>query len=179
MTAVPDHGPEVSAKGVVAAVTGKYLAKGLDVTSGFGSLTGAVSTSHPWGTRVVWNVDAGGKRVWGNYPFFEAAYLDHRTVGGYTANRFAGDASIYGGTDMHVILGRTHHVVPGDFGLLAFADAGRVFLQGEDSSTWHPAVGAGLFSAPFKRTSVVGVRIGRNDERWFLSIETRIARLGF
>ena len=52
-------------------------------------------------------------------------------------------------------------------------------LQGEDSSTWHPAVGAGLFSAPFKRTSVVGVRIGRNDEWWFLSIETRIARLGF
>lgn len=172
-------GADVFAKGVVAAVTGKYLVKGLDVAFGFGSLNGAISTSHPWGTRVVSTVRAGGKRLWGDYPFFEAAYLDHRTVAGYTANRFAGDASLYGGADMHVILGRTHHVVPGDFGLLAFADAGRVFLQGEDSSTWHPAVGAGVFFAPFKRTSVVGVRIGKNDERWFLAIETRIAGLGF
>ena len=172
-------GTDVFAPGIAATLTGKYLAKGLDVASGFGSLTGAISTSHPWGPHVVGSLRAGGKHLWGDYPFFEAAYLDHRTVAGYTSNRFAGDASLYGGADVHVILGRTHHVVPGDYGLLAFADAGRVFLQGERSSTWHPAVGAGLFFAPFKRTSVVGVRIGRNDERWFLLIETRIARLGF
>ncbi|HET9041068.1 MAG TPA: hypothetical protein VFN40_12900, partial [Gemmatimonadales bacterium] len=43
---------------------------------------------------------AGGKRVWGDYPFFEAAFVGGvATVRGLRENRYAGDASAYGNAE--------------------------------------------------------------------------------
>lgn len=170
---------DVFARGVTASVMVRQAAQVLDVDSAFGSVTGALSITAHAGPRVAWTLRSGGKATWGAYPYFEAAYVDHRTTAGYSWNRFGGDASLYGGGDMHITLGTTHHVVPGDYGLTVFADAGRVFLEGQASSRWHPAAGAGLFYAPFKRSSLVGVKVGKNDERWFVTVETRFASFGF
>ena len=170
---------DVFARGLTVNARGEYFAKGLDVDRAFGAVTGAGAATTSVGGRVIVSARLGGRKVFGTAPFFDAAYIDHRTTAGYTWNRFGGDASLYGGTDAHLILGTTHHVVPGDYGVMAFADAGRVYVRSEVSSKWHPAVGAGVFFAPFKRTSMVGVRVGKNDERWFLSLETRLARVGF
>jgi hypothetical protein len=171
--------PDVFARGIEINVIGKYFAKVFDVEEAFGSLGTSVDIVVPAGDRLVWNVKAGGKKVWGEYPFFEAAYVDHRTTPGYAWNRFAGDGSLYGSTTLYMIMSRLRNKVSGEFGLSVFAAAGRVYLNGEDSSKWHPSGGLGVFYTPFRRTTLVGAKVGKSAEKWFFSLETRLPGFTF
>lgn len=91
----------------------------------------------------------GGQYVWGDYPFYNAAYLGGReTLRGYPDARFAGDGMVYGGTELSAYLGRVPFILRWQTSLFGFADAGRVFLEGEESDKWYAAPGAGVeFSA--------------------------------
>ena len=132
------------------------------------------------GRRLVWSGFVGGEKVWGDFPFFEAAYIGHRTTSGYRYNRFAGEASLYGGADLKVILAKMRNMVPGDVGVNVFAEAGRVYLEGRDTDVWHPSYGLGVFYAPFERTSLYGLKFGRTDAReLFLVLEVRMVGLAF
>ncbi|NTU97535.1 MAG: BamA/TamA family outer membrane protein [Chlorobiaceae bacterium] len=95
-------------------------------------------------SRVV--LRAGGEKIWGDYPFWEAAYLGGSTsLRGYDRERFAGDASIYAGSELRLYAGNFKFIVPVIFGPVAFLETGRVFVKGEDSSAWHTSVGGGLW----------------------------------
>ncbi len=95
------------------------------------------------------------------------------------SNRFAGDASLYGGVDLKVILARMRSLIPGDFGFDVFAEAGRVYLEGRDTDVWHPSYGLGLFYAPFARTSLYGLKFGRTDNKeFFVVLEARMVGFG-
>jgi hypothetical protein len=50
---------------------------------------------------------------------------------------------------LQIALGRIDTVVPLRYGLTALADVGRVFVAGESSSKWHPAVGGGVWLGVF------------------------------
>jgi hypothetical protein len=169
---------DVFARGIEVRAKGKYSPRAWDAQQAFGSIDGRFAAHLPTGSRLVWNFFAGGKKVWGGYPFFEAAYVENRTTTGYNWNRFAGDAALYGGASLDVILGKMRNVVPGDVGVSFFTDVGRVYLSGEDSSKWHPAYGAGVFYAPFRRTSLYGLKVGVNDDRWFVQLEMRMRGFG-
>jgi hypothetical protein len=169
----------VFSPGIVADATGKVFFKALDVDDEFGSLAGRVSAKIPTGERLLWSLDVGGKKVWGDYPYFEAAYIGHRTTPGYSWNRFAGDASMYGGVALDVVLKRLQSLVPAEVGVVAEANAGRVFLEGESSSKWHPSGAVGLFYAPFRRTSLYALSVGKTDEGWFYTMEVRMTGFGF
>lgn len=169
---------DVFARGVEVRAKGKYSPRAWDAQQAFGSIDGRFDAHLPTGSRVIWNLFAGGKKVWGGFPFFEAAYIENRTTTGYGWNRFAGDAALYGGASVDLILGKARNMVPGDFGVSFFTDAGRVYLEGEDSSKWHPTYGAGVFYAPFRRTSLYGVKVGVNDDRWFVQLEARMRGFG-
>ena len=145
----------------------------------FGSVGGRIDAHLNTGSRLAWTLSGGGEKVWGDYPFFEAAYLDQRNILGYGWNRFGGDAAVYGGVNLDIIMAKLRNVVPGDFGVSVFSTAGRVYLKGEDSGKWHPAFGGGIFYAPFQRTSLYGVKVGVDDDRVFFVIEARMSGFGF
>lgn len=52
----------------------------------------------------------------------------------------------------------------GDLGVLALADAGRVFTAGERSSAWHTAYGGGLWVRLLGGNQTLGATYARGDE---------------
>ncbi len=114
-------------------------------------------------------VRAGGRRVWGDYPWLESAFVGGRaSLRGYSRHRFAGDASLYGGVEAR-LWPFTIPAFPVRVGVLAFADAGRVWLSGETSKVWHPSWGGGLMLQPIATSFVVTAAVadGREGSRWY------------
>jgi hypothetical protein len=114
----------------------------------------------------------GGKRVWGNYPFHEAAYIGgHTTVRGLRAERFGGDGSLYGNAELRLALGRFMVLLPGEFGVFGLADAGRVFLAGESSNKWHTAAGGGVWFSFLSRRNTLSLAVAKSEERTGLYVD--------
>ncbi|HEX2722050.1 MAG TPA: hypothetical protein VHM24_03975 [Gemmatimonadaceae bacterium] len=120
----------------------------LDVKSAYESVEGAATAylNIPFGPRPVVALRAGGKKVYGSFPYFDAAFIG----GGSTLRtehrqRFSGDASVYGAGELRVPVAKFPLVVPLDVGLIGFSEAGRVYLDGESPGGWHTAVGAGFW----------------------------------
>jgi hypothetical protein len=98
------------------------------------------------GAGPVLALRAGGKRVWGDFPFFESAFLGGGgTLRGHTGQRFAGDAMAFGGAEVRMPLFRANLGLRGTLGVIGLADAGRVWFDGESDGEWHHAAGGGLF----------------------------------
>jgi hypothetical protein len=97
----------------------------------------------------------GGKKVFGRFPYFESAFIggsrQEMTVRGLHAQRYAGDASLYGNVELRVRLGRVPLLVPNDVGIYGLVDAGRVYADGRSPGGWHTGVGGGIWIAPLKR----------------------------
>ena len=108
----------------------------------------------------------GGKRLWGSYPYFDAAFLGSgTTVRLGRENRYAGDAAVWANSELRLRLGRLFVGAPGDFGVLGLADVGRVFLAGESSDQWHGAAGGGVWLSVLDRSNVVSASVARSAER--------------
>jgi len=88
----------------------------------------------------------GGKKLWGPFPYFDAAFLGgSETFRTEEKQRFAGDASLYGTTELRVPLAKFPLIVPLDLGAIGFFDAGKVYLNGESPGGLHTAAGAGFW----------------------------------
>ncbi len=110
--------------------------------------------------RPTLAIRGGGAKLWGDFPFQEAAFVGgSTTVRGYHRQRFAGDAAVFGGSAAWLRLGRLDFLAA-DFGVTGVADAGRVFLTGESSRTWHWGAGGGVWFGiqGFATVNVVAVR---------------------
>jgi hemolysin activation/secretion protein len=139
-----------------------------DVASTFGELHGEAATYLTPKTRFgpTLAIRAGAKKVWGDFPFFEAAFVGGAsTVRGLREQRYAGDAALYGNAELRARLGRFFVVLPGEFGVFGIGDVGRVYLDGESSDTWHTGVGGGLWFAFLERANTVTVSVVRGDDR--------------
>ena len=100
---------------------------------------GATATAYlPLGSTVL-AVRAGGEAAFGEFPLQYAAFLGGSpSLRGWAFNRFAGDASAFGSAELRA-------PVFGPVGVLALADAGRVWYDGESAGGWHTAFGGGAF----------------------------------
>ncbi len=139
-----------------------------DVQETFGEIHGEVAAyltpPTTFGPTVA--LRAGGKRVWGGFPFFESAFVGGAsTVRGLREDRYAGDASAYGNAELRARLGRFFVVLPGDYGVFALADVGRVFLEGETSDVWHTGIGGGLWFAFLEPANTMTLALARGDGR--------------
>jgi hypothetical protein len=85
-------------------------------------------------------------------------------VRGLRAQRFAGDASVYGNLELRLFLVRTQLFLPLDIGVFGFGDVGRVFLDGESSNKWHPSAGGGIWFAPLARANTISMTVAASDE---------------
>jgi hypothetical protein len=119
-----------------------------DVATPYESVDGwaAAFFTLPIAKRPVLAFRAGGKKLWGPFPYFDAAFLGgSETFRTEEKQRYAGDASLYGTTELRVPIARFPFILPLDVGALGFADAGRVYVNGDSPGGWHTAEGAGFW----------------------------------
>lgn len=85
-----------------------------------------------------------------NFDFFNANILGGRSnLRGYRRTRFYGQTSFYHNLDLRLkIASFRSYIFPGQFGLLAFHDIGRVWVDGENSNEWHAGKGFGIWVSP-------------------------------
>ncbi len=164
---------KVYGPGLRVRLQGTFFPEVWDVESSFGTLevdaAGHLALNH----RLLLALRLSGKYVFGTFPFHEAAYVGgSRTVRGYCSDRFAGDASLFGSTELRFLLGKATFLVPAEWGLFTFGDVGRVFLDGESSETWHPAGGGGLFASILDRSLLLALSVARSDERTVFFLKT-------
>ncbi|MQA91443.1 MAG: BamA/TamA family outer membrane protein [Gemmatimonas sp.] len=133
---------------VAAALAGYPLVWG-DTPEGFvrSSATAATYFGVPLPLESTVALRAGGAWVLGDAPFQYAATVGGgSSLRGYRTNRFTGDQSVFGSAELRSLIGRVDlRIARGDIGTILLADLGRVFVSGEDSSTWHTAFGGGLW----------------------------------
>jgi hypothetical protein len=157
-------------RGVLIKLRGVVYPEVWDVTSTFGATEGEASAYMRLGGPVL-ALRAGGKQTFGTYPFHEAAFIGGAsTLRGWTEQRFAGDASVYWNAELRVYLSEVFIVLPGEIGVFALADGGRVFLDGESSDSWHSALGGGLWLAFLDRANTISIAYARGKERGGLYI---------
>jgi hypothetical protein len=168
-------------KGVVAAARASYFPKLWDVTSDFGQVNGNVNAYLSAGRTLTLALRAGGKKVFGTYPYMEAASIGEGglgagalgepqdTVRGYRARRYLGDASAWGNAGLRLRVSSITLILPGSWGIEGFGDVGRVWLARESSDTWHTGVGGGLwFSLLNDRMAIsTGISHGKEDNLFY------------
>ena len=109
---------------------------------------------------------AGGERLFGRYPFHEAASLGgSESLRGLLRQRYIGDGSAYGNAELRLLLVRRDRALVPRFGVFGLGDLGRVFLEGESSDRWHTAVGGGVFLSVADPKNVLSVAFARSEGR--------------
>jgi hypothetical protein len=157
-----------SSKGVFVSGEGAFYPAVWSATESFGvvqGLTGAYVTI-PLPLHPMLVVRAGGAKTWGRYPLHEAPTLGGGdTVRGMRRQRYAGDASLYGNSELRLRLLRDGGSMPIDLGVLGLADAGRVFVEGEASNRWHTGVGGGLWISFVEPQNTLRLVAARSEGR--------------
>jgi outer membrane protein assembly factor BamA len=142
--------------------------------SGFPEMTGlehsfgelhadATAYMTKWATLAL---RAGGKGVFGTYPFYEAAFLGGSpSLRGLRLQRYAGDSMLHGGADLYLPVTKAFLLVPGEVGVFGLGDVGRVYLDGEASDRWHSGFGGGLYFVSPNRNNRVELSYARSEGR--------------
>jgi hypothetical protein len=161
--------PVAATHGVLFTAGGSFYPAVWDVEETFGEVHGEAATyltadSIPLHPTLALRV--GGKRVWGRFPYQEAAYIGgNSTVRLGRENRYAGDASLYAGAELRLFLTKFYLFIPGRFGIFGLGDVGRVYLEGESSDVWHAAGGGGVWASFLDPGNTISLAIARSAER--------------
>ena len=155
--------PKFATRGARLSLEGMVVPELWDAVEMFGvaKAEGSISLAPGGSWQPSLNLMAGGAKGWGDLPFFEAPSLGgFRTLRGYPPNRFSGDASIYGSAEARIPLTRIRFFVPGQQGVFGFADAGRVYVDGETSDEMHSSFGGGIWLSFVERGNVLVAGVG-------------------
>ena len=133
---------------VLVDLDGRFFPAALDVRSAFSVLafTMGSSLTLPIPSQPLLVVRAGGAKLFGDFPFFQAA-----TIGGggttryMDPQRYAGDASAYATSELRIPLARFRLMMPIRMGVLGLGEAGRVYDNGRSPGGWHTRTGAGVW----------------------------------
>jgi hypothetical protein len=163
-------------RGVFLAARGTLFPGVWDVEETFGQTNATVAAYLSGGKRATLALRGGGKRIFGRFPYFEAASIGTGSLGvgaldepdftvrGFRARRFLGESSLYGNAELRLRVGALKLVLPGHAGVLGFVDTGRVWLDGEESRAWHTGLGGGLWYSFLNDRSVFSVGFAHSKE---------------
>jgi hypothetical protein len=155
--------------GIHARVDAEYNPVAWDNGEGpFGAVEGMVATylSPPGTDRATLALRVGGRQVWGDFPYFEAATVGgSRSLRGFPSGRFSGDRAVYGNAELRLKLLENRWILPMEIGVLGLADAGRVWFRGASDGSWHDDVGAGIWISILERSEGLTVGFAKGDER--------------
>ena len=150
--------------GVRLKAEGFYYPEAWDATDAFGGVDGQLR-GYLVGKRAMLAARVGGRQVWGEYPWFEAAFIGgSRNLRGYRKNRFGGDSSLYGSLEARLWLFRGRLIAPGRWGVFGLTDVGRVYLEGESSDEWHASYGGGIFFQMHTLNTIFHVAAAHGDD---------------
>ena len=92
----------------------------------------------------------GAAANFGRYEFFQSQFLSGtENLRGYRRFRFAGDRMLYNNIDVRIrIKNYQGYLFTGSYGILLFHDIGRIWVDGQSSSTWHNGYGIGAWVSP-------------------------------
>ncbi len=155
-------------RGLYAKAEVSYLPNMLDNDSAFFKFRTEVRTYFTPQTiqSMTIALRAIGEKLWGNHPFFESAFLGgNESLRGFERQRFAGDASIFGSIEIRTRIAQIPFIVPLWTGISAFAETGRVFLDGEQSSRWHNVIGGGVWFSLIKPEYVANFSLARSEDK--------------
>jgi hemolysin activation/secretion protein len=162
-------GATLSETGLKLEADGRVYPKGWDVQDTFSTAQGALTGYWQAGSNLIFAGRVGGQKVWGNYPWFEAAFIGGSdNVRGYGRNRFAGDSSAFANGQVMLSLFNMNLILPLRFGILGLVDTGRVWAEGENSTKWHPGYGGGIFlRVPATRVVFHGLLVHSDEGNHF------------
>ena len=166
--------PDSSKPRFMLELTGSAYPGTWDASSAYESVEGVAVgyVTIPLPNKPVVALRGGGKKLYGDFPYFDAAFLgggssfrtEHR-------QRFAGDASLFGSAELRVPLFSFPFIFPTDVGALGFADAGRVYVDGESPGGWHTAAGGGFWVGADEAARNVNVLFtNRSNRRVIVSL---------
>ncbi len=153
--------------GAAVEIKGLYSPDLLDVEKRFGKVNGLVHGYFTAGSlpmRPTLALRAGGEKVWGEYPYQEAAKLGGSSdLLGFSQERFHGDAAVFSNAELRFEVGTLPAILPGTWGALGLAETGRVWYDEEASSKWHSSFGGGLWASIID-TFTLPLSMARSDE---------------
>jgi len=157
----------VATSGLLFVVGGSAYPAAWDVARPFEEAHAELATylTAPIPTSPTLALRALGKKLWGAYPFHEAAFVGGATtVRGFPEHRFAGDAALIGNAELRLSLFRFSLLAPDEFGVFGLGDVGRVYLSGETSDRWHAAAGGGIWVSFLHRSNTLSLAYARSAE---------------
>jgi hemolysin activation/secretion protein len=110
----------------------------------------------------------GGTVTFGSPAFYQSAFIGgQENLLGYRQYRFAGQHSFYNNLELRVkVADIANYLLPGQFGISGFYDAGRVWIKHDNSGKWHNGVGGGIYFAPASLVAFSFV-MGHSTEGWY------------
>ncbi len=148
--------------------TGAYYPAMWDVRSPFEKTSLALGASFeiPVPTRPLLVARAGGKKLFGDFPFYEAAMLGGTETTQYIhSQRYAGDASLYGTSELYVPLARFMLLIPVRAGVTGVAESGRVYYKGSSPDGWHSTTGGGVWIGRVYGSEILSLVQTTGEER--------------
>ena len=139
-----------------------------DVKRTYGSVEGRAETylTAMIPLRPTLALRGGGTKVWGDFPYFDAAFLGGpSSLRGYYQRRFAGDASVSGSAEVRLTLIQSRGFLPARWGIFGNGDAGRVYVNGQSPGGWHTGAGGGLWAALLDRANTATIGLTRSKEQ--------------
>ncbi|MDE3260117.1 MAG: BamA/TamA family outer membrane protein [Gemmatimonadota bacterium] len=170
--------PGYPTRGIRVSFSGAIYPEIWNVDSPFSSIKGEASSylTARIPTQPTLALRGGARKVWGSFPFFESAFLGGTGVvgtgisggnlRGFQKNRFAGDASLYGNSELRLVLTEIELFVAGELGLFGTADAGRVFYDGDPAGAgkWHTGIGGGIWLSFLRSRHTISAAVVKGDD---------------
>ena len=153
------------------ALTGSVFAPAWDVESTYENVAGVATAylTFPVLTRPVLALRAGGQKLFGDFPWFDAAFIGgSSTLRTEQRQRYAGDASAFGSAELRVPVAKFPLIFPLDVGVLGFVDMARVYFDGDSPGEWHRGMGGGLWVGVINPGTNLTVLATDNKERRML-----------
>lgn len=94
-----------------------------------------------------------GTNTGDEYEFFQANTLGGaETLRGYRRDRFSGRTRLFNNAELRWKMNTAKgYILRGNYGLYAFFDNGRVWIPGEESTTWHHGYGGGFWFLAYNK----------------------------
>ncbi|MBL4577036.1 MAG: BamA/TamA family outer membrane protein, partial [Flavobacteriales bacterium] len=143
-------------------------------TSQFSRMTAEAKLYIPFNfaLKTVIALRFGGATILNDFAFYNANTLGAQHKGtkpgnlrGFKRDRFSGRTIAYQNIDVRIkLFSFRTYLFPGQFGILGFADQGRVWIDNEISTTWHRSYGGGFWLSPFDKGIITSTYQVSKDE---------------
>lgn len=118
----------------------------------------------PFLQKFVFSMEHGAATVKGRPEFFQLNSIGGNLLRGYRRERFWGQTAYYNNNELYYLFNAPWKAFRGKMGFVAFADQGRVWLDGEKSNTWHCGYGGGIVLVPHNKV-YLSAQYGMSKDR--------------